>query len=50
MFRSLIETARSNPLAKPFFSEANCQSKNSDVKGTGMAAAAGGKTYFRELK
>ncbi|XP_061187661.1 solute carrier family 25 member 3-like [Saccostrea echinata] len=41
MFRSLIETARSNPLAKPFFNEANCQSKN-DANGTGMAAAAAG--------
>ncbi|XP_062590226.1 solute carrier family 25 member 3-like [Saccostrea cucullata] len=42
MFRSLIETARNNPLAKPFFNEANCQSKGSDASGTGMAAAATG--------
>nr|XP_034304491.1 phosphate carrier protein, mitochondrial-like [Crassostrea gigas]XP_034304492.1 phosphate carrier protein, mitochondrial-like [Crassostrea gigas] len=44
MFRSLIETARNNPLAKPFLAEANCQTKSSDVSGTGMAAAAAEET------
>lgn len=47
MFRSLIETARNNPLAKPFLAEANCQTKSSDVSGTGMAAAAAGKEFYR---
>lgn len=47
MFRSLIETARSNPLAKPFLAEANCQTKSSDVSGTGMAAAAAGRKFYR---
>lgn len=46
MFRSLIETARNNPLAKPFLAEANCQTKSSDVSGTGMAAAAAGRTFY----
>lgn len=51
MFRSLIETARNNPLAKPFLAEANCQTKSSDVSGTGMAAAAAGKKFYRfEIK
>lgn len=51
MFRSLIETARNNPLAKPFLAEANCQTKSSDVSGTGMAAAAAGRTFYRfEIK
>lgn len=51
MFRSLIETARNNPLAKPFLAEANCQTKSSDVSGTGMAAAAAGRKFYRfEIK
>ena len=46
MFHSLIETARNNPLAKPFMAEANCQTKPGDVKGSGMAAAAAGKRNY----